>query len=820
MSSAPVNRLHTRAALHRSRSGADVLSMSGRTMYLMVWATARTPSVRHGVPTAKVVALAPTKRGRNGNKLSERSTALYRGRVSVRPWRIAVLTDTSDLDKVSQAITQLSSVWGGLYMPILDTNLHKDTLRKVADWFDVDSVYAENAPDELDEFLRSSHYGWRGRARYAPFADDTGLRMGPLGANALAAPAGIELDAWQGPTDPAIAVAAYLGKSFSNDELTGCRSINDTTRLLRLATNYARPTPRGFVVLRDENGRDAVQFWNCRSVSNATYPLTTSSAEFNAAVLADIHDVSVFSEPSPGGTKNATPTKIPVWGYDDLNTAEQERLEQWATERQSQLTSSSRDEALMGTWFPGFERIASNRFRFDARPTARLIPLDIPKLPLQDNVGAYPGIVAAEVDFHEASGVDPRLTVSIPPYRRHAKLIDRPGYGADQTRISSVGPVLGVQADLDEISVSNAYQLDVMQLLFDDDKVVVGQSDEGKFQTRAAELFGGPLAGHLNQPGVRAAIQEACTRTAGITLGHLQNIVSSQRGDWPDPLRAFNETPQQYAELQVRLLLNSGMLVPSLHIQCPECRTSLRLAPEQLGTIVRCEFCGADVRLALALTLTKPEWRFRLAGYLPASRIEAFLPAMAASGVLAGMNNHVEGPPASHMFGLEVQLPGHRKVEVDVAMIMHEDGWLVVLGEVKNHNPIDSNDARNLVSLCSVLFDKGVPAIPLFATFKEEFSLDERQAIRAAMDKTPRGLSVRGQHLPLTPLMLTRRDMSLPFFHDDHPWCWTEPGTGTGLVGIALESCKKHLGLQNVDWASTKDHNPRFSWTPLPEDQK
>lgn len=432
----------------------------------------------------------PTERRRNGDKVSEKSTALYRGRVSVRPWRIAVLTDTNDLDKVAHVIGQLSSIWGGLYMPILDRNLHRDVLRKVADLFEVDSVYAEDAPDELDEFLRRSHYGWRGRGRYNPFADDEGLRTGLLGANAVAASTGIELGVWQGPTDPAIAVAAYLGKSLSNDELGADRPINDTTRLLKLATSYVRPTPRGFVVLRDKNGQDVAQFWNCRSLSDATYPLTASSADFNEAVLAEVANVGVFSEPSPKGARHTAPVEIPVWGYDDLDAGEQERLEKWARERQSRLIALPRDDALTGTWFPGFERIASNGFRFDARPTARLIPLDIPKLPLHDSVGLFPGIVAAEIDFHEASGVDPRLTVSLPPYRRHAKLIDRQGYGADQVRISSVGPVLGVQANLDDISVLNAYQLDVMQLLFDDDKVVVGQSDEGKFQTRAAELFG------------------------------------------------------------------------------------------------------------------------------------------------------------------------------------------------------------------------------------------------------------------------------------------------------------------------------------------
>ena len=710
---------------------------------------------------------------------------------------------------------QLSSIWGGLYMPILDASMELDALRAAMRLFDVDSVYAEDASDDLEELLRSSHYGWRGRAQYGPFAREAGLQMGPLPASALAAPDSFEVTPWQGPTEPAVALAAYLGRRSPAEGRDTTRPLLETTRLLDLATHFNRPAPRGFAVLRDKSARDAGWFWNCRVFSNALYPLLPGADEFNAAVLADVINIDVFTPRQPGGAKQEASARITVWGYDDLNAAEQARLDDWATQRRVQLNPRSRDGALAGTWFPGFERITSSKFRVDVRPTARLIPVDIPRLPLRDTSDSFPGIVAAEIDFHEASGVDPRLTVAIPPHRRHATLVDRPGYGADQVRISSVGPVLGVQADLDEISVPNAYQLDVMRLLFDDENVVIGQSDEGKFQTRAAELFGGPLAGHLAQPGVRAAIQEAGTKLAGITLSHLKNVVQSQRGEWPDPVRAFQRTPQQYAERQVHMLLNSGMLVPSLHIQCHECRISLRLSPEQLGTTVECEFCGADIRLALALALTKPEWRFRLAGHLSASRIEAFLPAMAASAVLGGMH-HTEGPPASHVFGLEVQLPNRRQVEVDIATIMHQDGWVVVLGEVKNHNPIDSNDVSNLFALCAALIDKGIPAIPLFATFNETFSYEEQQAVRAAMDAAPRGASIRGQWLPLAPLLLARRDMSLPYFHDDHPWRWVRPGSGAGLVGIALESNKRHLGLQDVDWPNTVDRSPRFIWGPPP----
>lgn len=743
--------------------------------------------------------------------MPEKSTALYRGRVSIRPWRVGVLVDVDDTTQVVQAITQLSEVWGGLYMPILDVNADSKTLRAALRLFDVDSVHAEDASEELDEFLRSSHCGWRGRAQFGPFASESRFRPGLLRANALTASKDLGSPPWQGPIEPALAVSAYLGRQPSSDEPAVARPVLGTKRLLSLNTNYSHRGPRGFVVMRDGNARDTAWFWNCRVLSNAVYPLLTSVADFNTGVLADIIDLDVFRPASPRKNMEIPSLRIPVWGYEDLTPDEQYRLQSWADERHVHLDPNPRDDALVGTWFPGLSRVTSSKFRVDARPSARLISVDLPRLALRDSSSIYAGMVAAEIDFHEASGVDPRLTLAIPPHRRHAALIDRPGYDADQVRISSVGPVFGVQAHLEDLSVPNVYQLDVMQLLFDDENVVVGQSDEGKFQTRAAELFGGPLTGHLAQPGVRAAIQESGTRTAGVTLPHLKNVILSQRGDWPDPLRAHHQTPQQYAEQQAHLLLSSGMLVPYLHIQCHECRIALRLSPEKLGTTVECEFCGADVQLALALALTKPEWRYRLAGHLSASRVEAFLPAMAASAVLGGMC-HVEAPPASHVFGLEVQLPNRRQVEVDVAMIMHEDGWLVVLGEVKNHKPIDSNDVENLFALCAALIDKEIPAIPMFATFNEAFSAEEQKVIRATMDSTPLAVSLGGRQMPLTPLLLTRRDMSLPHYHDDHPWRWSEPVSGTGIVGIALESNKRNLGLLNVTWTEDIGRRPQFEW--------
>lgn len=146
-----------------------------------------------------------------GIDVPEKSTALYRGRISIRPWSVGILVDVDDADQVIRAITQLSEVWGGLYMPILDVNADLNTLRAAVRLFDVDSAYAENASKELAEFLRTSHLGWRGRGQYGPFGSEGGLKTGLLPAASAAAPNVFAAILWQEPNEPTIALAAYLG---------------------------------------------------------------------------------------------------------------------------------------------------------------------------------------------------------------------------------------------------------------------------------------------------------------------------------------------------------------------------------------------------------------------------------------------------------------------------------------------------------------------------------------------------------------------------------------------------------------------------------
>jgi len=73
-------------------------------------------------------------------------TAEARGRVTIRPWRVGFVIDTSSPTQVRAAIANLSSVWGGVSMPIFDRNTPVAELEDAGRVFDVDALYADAQP--------------------------------------------------------------------------------------------------------------------------------------------------------------------------------------------------------------------------------------------------------------------------------------------------------------------------------------------------------------------------------------------------------------------------------------------------------------------------------------------------------------------------------------------------------------------------------------------------------------------------------------------------------------------------------------------------
>jgi len=743
--------------------------------------------------------------------------ASARGRSMVRPWRVGLLVDTSSRTEVREAIAKLCSVWGGRFMPILDRNAPVEGLRRQGQLFDVDALYAEEPEGPLADLLREPGWAWPGRGDWGPFAQHSRFRKGVLPIAALLAPgADFVQPLWDNGDGQDLAYAAIWGLSDRiGIELSrtvdgrGPRLVPLPDALVEqglpgrvvgaadLTCLHVRAQPRrfmdgysGFAVLRPDNIDDSLRFWNLRSKGVDLVGLPADASDDVVRLIAR-NAMLTFSQPvddeQPGPR-----TDVTVWGLEHASPRVRTELEGTAS-KLGLAVGAGRSASLVPWVFQGVETPFTAAVRVEFRPGEHWIDIPIARLPLVDDPSTFShGVVAAEVDLHRVSGQDPRFTSSLPPFRRHSDLL-KPALAwshTDQGRVSVAGQVAGVDASREHAPYSFVLNLDVLHRLFDDDAVKISQSDVGRFQTRAAEKFGGPFSGLLNQPGVRSAVLLAAGERDGVPLPHLREVVERDRGGWPGPFPSVS--PKDYAEQKVNVLLHSGLFVPVLKVHCSHCRVERWASADELSSTMVCEFCGESFLLALSHALVRPKWHYRLAAHLPPKQVQALLPAMAVTSLI-GQFRHVEEPPLAHVLGLEVEFPD-RKLELDVAIYVPDHDWLLVIGEVKGGNRIDSNDVENLELVATRLSKKDVRCLELFATLKGHLTEEEITILRRRVERSTMISTTRGNGLPNMPLVLTGPDLSQTFDAEDHPWRWDSKNY-SGLHGTAVTSCERNLGL-------------------------
>jgi hypothetical protein len=589
---------------------------------------------------------------------------------------------------------------------------------------------------------------------------------------------------------------------------------------LEATSLYLRPDPRAFLageigiyLIRGDHPADVVEFWNMRMYGTRIIGVPADGADQVLAFFLSSALPRTEFRSGPGG--GGADSVVRVWGFEDASASTSAAIQAAAERDGIRVRPEER-----GSWprfiFQGLRSRVTRSLRVDFRPGAHGIHVPLPVLPLRDDPEAFArGVVAADVRLYRVSGQDPRFTASLPPYRQHASLLQHVAAdGVDQVRASEEGVTLGIDAGSDHVRVPFAYNQDAIRLLFDDPAVSVAQSDAGRFQTRAAEKFGGPFSGLFSQPGVRSAVTLAADRPAGVTLPHLREVVARDHGVWPDPLFGPQISAREYARQQVDVLLNSGIFVPTLKVHCSYCRVESHVSAGDLAMTMTCEFCGQSFNLAMSHSLAHPQWRYRLAAHLGAGHVQALLPVLAVTSFLRQLR-HVEEPPLTHVLGLEVVADG-RTVEVAAAAYIPDRDWTVVLGEVKTGNRIDANDITNLELLQRRIIATGVRCVLLFATLKGTFSPEEIADLRALAERArPVDLST-GNRCENLPLVLTGPDLSHPPGSAEHPWRW-ENTISSGIFGTARGSCERNLGLHDHRLVASADHaRVTCEWTSEP----
>lgn len=755
-------------------------------------------------------------------------TAEARGAVMVRPWRVGLLIDTHSPTEVREAIMNLSSVWGGRSMPIFDKSIATTELESLGEMFGVDSLYADITEGPLAEFLRMPGWAWQGRGRWGPFGneDDT-FRKGLLPIRELLDPSSkLVLPGWSADNPADLAFAAMWG--LPDKVGIACDTLPYMDLLLDRLLCAAEPgvlastmlhinadslggggIHNGVYILRSDHPEDIVNYWNARALGGNVIGIPSAGTPELINLLV--------SQPLPShkvGTKSDdnNQEELYVFGGDNASPELAEVIEGVArsTDRQVRFLSP---EFTSPSVRIGLETEFNRTVRVEFRPASHGIDVDLPRLPLVTKLGRPfgRGIVAAEVRLREVRGQDPRFTAFIPPYRRHADLIRhrQVRQTVDHARSGYEGMIFGLDASDEDLHVPFAYNQDVIRLLFDSAPATVKQSDVGKFQTRAAEKFGGPYNVTFNQPGVRAAVTLAAGKPAGVPLPHLRSEVEKERGGWPHSVMDHNSSPRDYAIRAVNHLFHSGLFVPTLKVHCSHCRVESHVTADGLGPTMNCEFCGQAYNLALSHSLSQPEWRYRLAAHLRADQVEALLPALATTSLLQRLRHSEEPPPL--VLGFEITLEG-RKIEADIAAYFGDREWLAVLGEVKTGNRIDSKDVANLEFLRTRLQAKDVRCLLLFATLKNTLSPEERRDLRGLVERSTLIRTSYGQSCPNFPLVLTGPDLSRNYWDEEHPWRWEKNGQN-GIFDTALVSCERNLGL--IDFTHNTSSNGAvftFNW--------
>ncbi|MEU8896216.1 hypothetical protein AB0C65_10175 [Nocardia sp. NPDC048505] len=504
----------------------------------------------------------------------------------------------------------------------------------------------------------------------------------------------------------------------------------------------------------------------------------------------------VISENSDS-TESEIGSSLQVWGLALASEETREFLLQWCNAREISLREGDPIDPSMGRQRLSLETKFRSDFRAEFKPGSSHTRIAVPVPPWDtDKYGEfYPGSIAAQVSVHSELGQDPRLTVYVPPYRQHSELMAPRGPSArfEVGRSTSDGLVFLLQAHTRELQIPFIFNQDGIRLLFAGDDISVGQSSDGQFQSRTAEMLGGPFQTFMRQPAAREALRLLASKPAGLPLQHLRSIFRYNNTNWPDLLLVKESNKFAFADQQLNRLLNSGLAVPFLDVHCSFCRVVSQVHPKDLAAVVECQYCGENIRLALALSLSKSNWNFKLAGHLPSAKVEAMLPVLATLSVIADLE-----PGGSsnfcHFLGAELTV-GESISEMDVVIVMRMHGPHVILGEVKNSNKINETDILNVEAAQRRLRENGVSSIALFATLKERFSADEVLLLRAFCERAPERKSTVGA-MPNFPLLLTGPDMSLPELSEENPWRWGEPGHG--ISGTILESCKRNLGLKSL----------------------
>lgn len=759
------------------------------------------------------------------------ATGRVSGHVIMRPIRVALLVRPG-LAPFHRAVAWATSTWGGVHTLLFEPRNGEQLLRK-AEGLGIDVLYPVDEDEASRGLADAPGYQWYGRGEWAPYAPPKEyLSARVLGPEWLLdrLPEDVEpfLPRWSDDDPLAEVLAMWLG-IYGDDEY-GQRlaaavarrghvvnvtpdepiSFPEAISPIELTAQQLRYTGlsdfHGFAVVDVTDATHLRLAWNVRALGGDLFPWPLSDAHRLEALArrwidGRLHAGSLSTWRRGDGTP--LPPQASVMLPEGMSVPED----------LARLLEEAGVAAFPHPYFvhPGwtgshpFSTEFERSFSSDVAAGDWSISVPLPEfaLALRRDPVAGSMTVAVQVELFHEQGLGMNRWGAIPNVRALASVLRAGALRTTFRRPVLGGRALGIEVSAEECQVDILPAIEVVAKLFDGSGWECSQSDSGRFAARLSDILGGPGTVVANQPAVREVLARTVRSPTGKTVPALRAIAREARGSWPKRLLR-DQTPDEYAQEVVDLLLYRKLLRPYFAVRCPECAISMTMRPEDLASTVRCEMCSAEFPLGYAIgqARAKPGWQFRIAQDISADALleaTALLAAASAIGHSTLLANR-----SLHQFGVELKTPrakgqprGH-ECELDLFMVVHDgDDPEVIVGEVKNSASLEQVDLDNLLQVQRWFIGCGINCYPLFATLREALREEERNMLRSACEQAPRAIG--SQVLPLFPIVLLRPDLSTAPMEPDHPRSW-KAALGP-YTNLSSQSCMRHLGLQLVEWA-------------------